>query len=127
MQLLTQSLKQLNSALLQHTDIPGPELVWCSGQKFGFAVRRSLNVPPALFDTAMLRGQNTVHCPWGAQVASIIEQRGIYLQRRFILETVAVKLAQDRLPFGLAQRQGWSRPTDLRLCCWTKMAVKGGP
>jgi len=96
-------------------------------QQFRFAVMGSLNVASALPDISVFFGQDTIHRPGRAQVASKVEQSGIYLLWGFILKTFAVKLIEHHLLLRWAQRQGRSRPFHFRLGCGVELSIKGGP
>jgi len=100
---------------LELGDVPGPNLVGSSGQQFGFAVMRSRDVPAPFFDLLVFGGQDAIHRPRRAQVLPVVEQGGIDLQRRLVLEALAVKHLHDGLPFRCCQRQRRPWPIDLPL------------
>jgi len=81
---------------LELGDVPGPNLVGSSGQQFGFAVMRLRDVPAPFFDLLVFGGQDAIHRPRRAQVLPVVEQGSIDLQRRLVLETLAVKHCHHR-------------------------------
>jgi hypothetical protein len=76
---------------------------------------RSRDVPAPFFDLLVFGGQDAIHRPRRAQVLPVVEQGGIDLQRRLVLEALAVKHRHDGLPFRCCQRQRRPWPIDLRL------------
>ncbi len=70
-------------------DIPAPDLIGMRGQEFGYGIGGVAELVPPLPDLASL-GEDALHSALRAEVAALIEQRGIDLSRGRVHEAIAI-------------------------------------
>ncbi len=93
---------------LELGDVPGPHLVGRERQQLRFCVRR-MNELIAPLATAAVDRQHPIHRAHRAEVASLVQQRGVHCRRRGVNEALAVEGVQQHLVFLGVQGQRRSR------------------
>ena len=60
----------------QFRDVPGPNLIWAFGEKFGLLIDGAAQLPAPFADFVML-GENAIHGADRAQIDALVEQAGV--------------------------------------------------
>ena len=89
----------------QPGDVPGPDLVRCGGEEFGFGVVRMAELI-APFPDRLFGGQEAVHGAFRTQIPAFVEQRGDDFARRAVDEARGGEHVEDALALGIAQCPG---------------------
>ena len=86
----------------QLRDVPGPDLIWAFGEKFGLLIDGVAQLPAPFADFVML-GENAIHGADRAQIDALVEQAGVDFGRGQIDEPRLPQQVEDDL--ALLSRQ----------------------
>jgi len=88
-------------------DVPRPNLIGLNSQQLGLGVGRVGELVAPLAATTV-DGQQAVHRAHRAEIAALVEQRGVHRRRGGVDEALAVEGVEQQLALRNIQRQWWA-------------------